>query len=696
MSRIARTGLLCLLLVAATWAVYGQVWRFELVDFDDLSYVAHNPHVSGGLSSQNISWAFTHAYDGYWSPLTWLSYMADTSLFGARSGAYHLTNVAIHAASACLLLVVLIRMTRRPWPSAFVAALFAIHPLHVESVAWVAERKDVLSAFFWFLTIWTYVRYVERPAWTRYAWVIASFACGLMAKPMIVTLPLVLLLLDAWPLERVAVAARQGESQQGRPRKRKEPQPASVRPDGRARMHWGALVLEKAPLFALSLAVSLITIAAQGRAGALPTIDAIPIVTRVANAVVSAGVYLAMMVWPGGLAAIYPYPDSAPIRQAILAAGVIAAISIAVVRARRRAPYLLVGWLWYLVTLLPVLGLIQAGAQARADRYTYVSMVGIAIMVAWGVGDLVRRRPALTRAIAVTACLSLAVYAVLAWRQTQYWRDGETLFRRALSVTHGNYVAYAGLGTVLRSEGRFDDAIEAYGEAIRWAPRFPEAYAGLGETLLAVNRPDEAATALAEAVRLKPTDPNSYLNLGSALSRAGRLDEAAAAFRESIRLEPGTPASHAGLGLVLGRQDQLEDAVREFGEAIRLDPGFADNHFNLAIVLARHGRVGDALPHFREASRLNPASADGHIQLGNALAMQGLMDEAIVELAAGSRIKPGDADVHSNLGIALAARGRFDEAIAELTEAIRLDPNRPELQSNLAYVQARRQEAGKR
>jgi Flp pilus assembly protein TadD len=672
MSRAARTGLVCALLVAATWAIYGQVRGFKLVDFDDLTYVADNPHVTGGLTAGNIAWAFTHAYEGYWSPLTWLSYMTDTSLFGGRPGAYHLTNVALHAASACLLFLVLFRMTRHLWRSAIVAGLFAMHPLHVESVAWVAERKDVLSGFFWFVTLWTYVRYVERPAWGRYALVVVAFACGLMAKPIVVTLPLVLLLVDVWPLERLTRRARKG--------------PVPLR----------ALVLEKVPLAALSIAVGLVTIATQRQAGALAAVDQIPIATRVANAFVSTGVYLVKMAWPSGLAAIYPYPRAAPWGQAALAAIVVAVISLVVLRARRRAPYLAVGWLWYLITLLPVLGLIQAGPQAMADRYTYLSMVGIAIMAAWGVADVVARRPSITRALGVPICLALALCGALAWRQVQYWRDGETLFRRALSVTSGNYVAYTGLGTVLRSEGRLNEAIVAYGKAIQMAHGFHEAYEGLGQALLAAGRPQDAVTALAEAVRLAPGDADSTLNLGSALSQAGRLDEAAAAYREAIRLAPDVQApGHSGLALVLARQGRLEESLREFGEAIRIDPEYADARYNLAMVLAGNGRADEALPHFREAVHLNPASADFHIQLGNTLAMAGQLDEAIVELRTGVRLRPDDPDVRSNLGIALASRGRFDEAIAELREAVRLKPDSPELRSNLAFVEARRQAAGR-
>jgi Flp pilus assembly protein TadD len=620
MSRRARTGLICALLVAATWAVYAQVRHFELVDFDDLSYITDNPHVRTGLSPGNVRWAFTHAYDGYWMPLTWLSYMADRSLFDAQSGAYHLTSVALHAATACVLFLALVRMTRRAWPSAIVTALFAIHPMHVESVAWVAERKDVLSGLFFFLTIWAYARYVERPAWTRYALVVLSFACGLMAKPIVVTLPLVLLLLDVWPLKRPRALG------------------------------------DKVPLFLLAAAVAAITVITQRQAGAVPDVAAIPVSTRTTNALVSAAWYLERIFWPSGLAAIYPYPRVAPVPQAVLAAVVLLAISVAVFRARRNAPYLLVGWLWYLVTLVPVLGLIQAGPQARADRYTYLSMTGMAIMVVWGIAHVTAARRALARPIAATACIILSIYAALAWQQAQYWRDGETVFRRALSVTTGNYVAHTGLAAVLTAQGRYTEGIEAYGDAIRAAPEFPEAYAGLGRVLLASDRAEAAVPALTEAVRLVPRDAVSQSNLATALARMGRLDESNVAYREAVRLAP------------------------DFGTA----------HSGLAINLATQGRIGEATPHFREVSRLSPESADGHFQLGNALAMQGQLDEAIVELTIAARLQPASADIHSNLGIALASRGRFDEAIAELREAIKLEPNRQELRTNLAFVMNRR------
>ncbi|HEX6976217.1 MAG TPA: tetratricopeptide repeat protein [Vicinamibacterales bacterium] len=627
-----RTGLICASLLAATWGIYRQVREFPLVDFDDLSYVTDNAHVTTGLSAANVEWAFTHAYEGYWMPLTWISYMADASVFGGAPGAYHLTNLALHAATGFVVFFALVRLTREPWPSALAAALFAVHPMHVESVAWVAERKDVLSGLFFFLALWAYARYAERPHWTSYALVMLAFACGLMSKPIVVTLPLVLIALDWWPLRRIGRRA----------------------------------LVEKLPLFAMAAAMAVVTVITQQHAGAVAGVSVIPVSTRIANALASTAWYPVRAAWPAGLAAIYPYPTSAPVGAAAIATVMLLVISIGVVRLRHRAPYLLTGWAWYLVTLAPVLGLIQAGPQARADRYSYLSMTGLAIMVIWGIahataGSTQRRETRsasrLTGLLAAIGCVVLGIYAAIAWQQVQYWRDGETLFRRALAVTKGNYVASTGLAAVLASQGRHEEAIAAYTDAVRTAPTFPEAYAGLGRVLLATDRAEAAALALTEAVRLAPRDGVSHANLGTALARTGRIDESSAAYREALRVAPESSLAHSGL---------------------------ANN-------LARQGRLAEATPHFRETARLNPGSAAAHFQLGNALAMQGAFDEAILELTTAARGDPGNAEIHSNLGIALASRGRIDEAVSELREAVRLDPSRPELRANLGFVLKQRQ-----
>ncbi len=673
----ARDLLIYLSLLAATALVFVQVRHFPLVDFDDLLYVTHNPNVTAGLTLESVTWAFTKAYEGYWSPLTWLSYMADVQFFGPASGPHHVTNVLIHAASACLLFALLKRATKVRSLSAGVAMLFAIHPLHVESVAWVAERKDVLSGFFWFLTCWAYLRYVERPAAATYAVVVASFACGLMSKPMIVTLPLVLLLLDAWPLNRLSMVGH-AES-----RGKTVPRP------GVRQVSLVKALLEKAPLAAMAIAVSAVTVVTQRNAGGISSLDVISPLTRVENALVSSIIYLVQMVWPSGLAALYPHPLQIPFWQAAAAALVLAGISILAVRAARTAPYLLVGWLWYLIALLPVLGLVQAGVQARADRYTYVPMVGIGIMVAWGLAALARRAQATRRALAVAACIALSIYGVLAWQQVQYWRNSETLFRRAIAVTTGNYVAHAALGKALRQDGRIDAAIAELRESIRITPMYADAHDALGEALLAEQRANEALPYLAEAVRLSPASAAFLVNFGAALNAVDRVDEAAVSYREAIRLSPDNAEAHSGLGGVLVEQGRFEEAQAEFNDAIRLDPGYAPAHHNLGALLSRTGSGDKAVPQFAEVVRLEPDSAEAHLDLGTILAAQGRMEEAIAELTIAARLKPDDAAVRNNLGGALLVAGQFDAAIVQFTEAIRLRPDMPELKNNLDLAMAR-------
>ena len=671
------------MLLVSIAVVFAEVRHYPLVDFDDLEYVSHNRHVTAGLTLENVVWAFTQSYEGYWSPLTWLSYMADVQFFGPGSGAHHVTNVVIHMASACLLFAFLTRATRVRSLSAVVAMLFAIHPLHVESVAWVAERKDVLSAFFWFLTCWAYLRYVERPAASTYAVVVASFACGLMSKPMIVTLPLVLLLMDAWPLGRLPVGGSAGRTE------KKAPRP------GPYLTSFKKALVEKAPLAAMSIAVASVTFVTQRNAGGISSLDAISSLTRVENALVSCVTYLVKMVWPSQLAALYPHPLHVAFWKAAAAALVLAGISILAVRAVRAAPYLLVGWLWYLIALLPVLGLVQAGVQSRADRYTYVPMVGIAIMVAWGLAALVQRTPTIRRALAVVACVALSVYGVLAWQQVQYWRDSESLFRRAIAVTTGNYVAHAALGKTLRQSGRVDEAIDQLRESIGITPQFAEAHDALGEALLAEQRASEALPHLAEAVRLSPNAPAFRVNLGTALNAVDRVDEAAVSFREALRLSPDDAEAHSGLGGALVEQGRFEEAQTEFEEAIRLDPVYAPAHHNLGALLSRLGNGDSAVIQFSEVVRLEPNSAEAHLDLGTILAAQDRMDEAIAELRIATRLKPDEAAIHNNLGGALLSAGQIDAAIAEFSEAIRLRPDLQQLKDNLEMALAWQRNKGR-
>lgn len=636
--------LICLALLLATLAVYSRVRSFDFVNYDDREYVSENSRVQAGLTSEGFVWAFTSVYDGNWIPLTWLSHMTDCQLFGLRSGPHHLINVLLHALSTLLLFVLLKQLTGSRWRSAFVAFLFALHPLHVESVAWVTERKDVLCAFFWFLTMWGYVRYVERPRLGRYLLVVVSFCLGLMSKSMIITLPFALLLLDVWPLRRLQVGrtAPPAKSKPGA-RSSAAPQPTVA-----------GLLREKAPLFTLSAGMAVVTFVAQRRGGAVVPLQSIPLGTRLENALVSYIAYIAKTLWPTRLAAFYPHPVALPAWQVIAAGMAIAGMSVLALRSARRFPYVLVGWFWYLGTLVPVIGFVQVGMQARADRYTYIPSVGILLILAWGVADVFARWP---RSKAVLAGLSAAVCAtclILTWHQIQYWKDSVSLFQHALDVTADNHVAHNGLGVALEEQGRIDEAVLHYQDAIRIRPAYPEAYANLGEAYLRLGRTEDAITQLTQANRLNPRSPEAHISLGIALNTLGKTD----------------------------------DAITELLEAVRISPDSANAHYNLGRFYAGMGRLPEATAQFYLAVRLQPDNAEAHYNLGNMLASQGNMSEAVVEFTAAIQLKPDYAGARNNLGSALANLGHIDEAIAQFSEAVRLNPDSAEAQRNLEYARS--------
>ncbi|MBZ5495807.1 MAG: tetratricopeptide repeat protein [Acidobacteriia bacterium] len=636
--------LVYILLLLTTLAVYSQVRSYDFVNYDDREYVSENSHVRAGLTWESMVWAFTSDYDGNWLPLTWLSHMADCQLFGLRSGLHHLTNVLFHTLSTLLLFAFLKRMTGSRWRSAFVACLFALHPLHVESVAWVTERKDVLSCFFWFLALWAYLRYVERPRPGRYLIVLVSFCLGLMSKSMIITLPFVLLLLDFWPLRRIRVP---GSTVPGEPKQK-------LRLDLEAKPGVGSVLREKVPFFALSACMAAVTFMVQRRGGAVISLDWIPLGTRLATALISYIVYIAKVFWPWRLAAFYPHPLELPAWQVITAGLAVAGISVLVLRSIRRFPYLAVGWFWYLGTLVPVIGLVQVGMQARADRYTYIPSVGILLMLAWGAADLFERRPRGKYVLAGLATAACAACLILTWFQIQYWKDSASLFQHALRITADNQVAHNGLGVALVEQGKMDDAIWHYQEAIRIRPNYPEAHANLGDVYLRLRRTGEAIQQLSEAIRLNPDSPEARINLGIALGALGKTD----------------------------------DSIAQLLEAVRIWPGSANAHYNLGNVYAGVGRLSEATAQFYQAVRLEPDNAEAHYNLGVTLARQDNMSGAIAEFATAIRLKPDYAGAHNNLGSALANLGRIDEAIAEFSEAVRLSPDSEEARRNLEYARS--------
>jgi tetratricopeptide (TPR) repeat protein len=574
------TVLVSLVLILATSAAYWQVTGHDFVLLDDNEYVYENSHVQSGLTSESIIWAFTTTHAGFKIPLTWLSLMLDFELYGLNAGGYHLTNLLLHLANVLLVFFILKLMTGALWRSAFVAALFALHPLHVESVAWVTERKDVLSTLFWLLTMWAYLGYVERPGVRRYLLITVSFTLGLMAKPMLVTLPFVLLLLDYWPLSRFQVG--QSVDAPGAPVQ------APVKP-GQPMAAVFSLVWEKIPLFALAAVSSVVTFLAQKSAGALIYAETWPIRIRIANALVSYVKYLGKMIWPYPLAVFYPHPGyNLPIWQTAGAGLLLLCISVLVVRWARRYPYLLVGWLWYIGTLVPVIGLVQAGYQAMADRFTYIPLIGLYIIIAWGVAEIVPRWPHRRLYFATLSTTLFLFLIVLTWKQVQNWKNSISLFEHTLEVTSSNWLCHNNLGNAFYIKGRTDDAIKHY----------------------------------LEALRIKPDYAEAHYNLGFALDRKGRTDDAIKHYLEALRIKPDYAKAHNNLGLALDRKGRTDDAIKHYLEALRIKPDYAIAHNNLGIALARKGDIDAALKHFQKAFQINPNFSEARDNLKEALSLQ--------------------------------------------------------------------------
>jgi tetratricopeptide (TPR) repeat protein len=567
-------------LAALTLAVFWPVLHAGFVVFDDGDYVTGNPWVRGGLSWPALRWAFTSVgYAANWHPLAWGSHLVDVSLFGLRPGGHHATSLLVHLAAATSLLLVLRAATGALWRSALVAALFAVHPLHVESVAWVSERKDVLSALLFFLTLGAYLRYARRPGAARYGAVLVAFALALLAKSMVVTLPVVLLAFDWWPLGRLRAAGRD----------------------------WGRLALEKVPLAALAAGAGTLTYLAQSRAGSLAPAGVLPPGARAMNAADAAVLYLRDTVLPSGLAVLYPYPthgwSALPAWRVAVAVALLTGATALALLLRRRAPALAFGWGWYLVVLAPVSGLLHVGVQARADRYTYLPLVGVFLAAAMAPP----RRTAL--AWGPAACAAVLSLAVVARIQAGTWRDSITLFRHAAAVTSNNWQASANLGKALAEAGRKEEAVAAYREALRLLPYLGEERLALGGLLLGLGRPAEAVGELQAGVRTRPDLWWGHLNLADALLALGRQGEAEEEYRRTLALRPRSAPAHNNLGTILFNRGRIEEARLQFAEAARIDPRFAEAHYNLGVTASRLGRPEEASARWEEALRLDPGHA---------------------------------------------------------------------------------------
>ena len=633
-------------LAALALAVFSRTLTFQFVGLDDDSYILRNDWIHAGLTPAGLGWAFTTFREANWHPLTWVSHMIDCSLFGLNPSGHHLSSVVLHAANVVVLFLALRALTTEFWPSAGVAAFFAVHPLRAESVAWVSERKDVLSALFFLLALLAYARYVRGPSVARLALVGGCFLAGLLAKPMVVSLPIILLLLDIWPL-------------------------------GRARSM--RLLWEKAPLAVLAGLSSCMTVWAQAGSGAAANFSEIPLADRLQNALGTLGAYVLSLAWPTGLAAFYPHPSLIPGGASALTAAawkgaaVVVALAVLAWIVRKRRPYIGVGWLWYLIMLLPVLGIFQVGMQARADRYTYLPTIGILMAVVWGARDLLTAKPRLRPAAVVLSVAGLLALACAGYAQAGIWRDTATLYEHTLAVTDGNFVAHNNLGLYYFEGG--------------------ERAADRGDTRGAQAQVQSAREQLEEAVRIRPDYALARSNLAIVLERQGDWAGAEREYRAAIRISPRLSAAHCNLGNLLFERGDLAGASASFRDALRIDPADLEARKALGQALAQHGEPDAAILELRQALARAPRDAQLLNSLGILYARRGDPKAASAHFESALLADPNSAEAHNNLGLILAGGGRATEAEAHYRSALELRPDYFDARFNLALLLKRRGDA---
>ncbi len=656
----------------AALAVFLPVVGLDFTNYDDPDYVTH-PRIQAGLTWESVSWAFTHAHSGNWHPLTSISHMLDCQLYGLKPAGHHLTNLLFHTTNSLLLFLLLRGLTGAVWRSACVAALFALHPLHVESVAWVAERKDVLSAFFGLLSLLAYARYtqeaasplaphcsrmIHHPRSFFYLLALAFFTMGLMSKPMLVTWPCAMLLLDYWPLRRFQLATL-----------------------------W-RLVVEKLPFFALSAASCVVTFAVQKAWGAVVPLEHVPLGLRVLNALVCYFGYIWKMVWPTDLAVIYPYVRNWPPGHVLVSLLVLGAITFLAFRQRKARPFLLVGWAWYLGTLVPVIGLVQVGNQAIADRYTYLPAIGLFLMLVWGIAEIIGGRPGRRAVAALLATAMLTACSLLTQTQVMVWQNTETLFQHALAVTTNNFVAYNSLGFYFSAQREADEAKRYFRAALAVNPACQFAWEGLASVLIEQGKLDEAISDCQAALQLNPGMAEAHSTLGLALMKQGKTNEAVGQYSEAIRLRPDFAPAHYNLANALATQGQIEQARKHYQESLRSDPSSPDTHNNLAYMLAREGKLDQAVSQFKAALALRPALWNAHYGLADALDKQRKYDAAAKEFSEVLRLKPDHAQAHYRLAVTLNRTGKIIEAIQHYRETLRRLPDFAPALDRLAWILA--------
>lgn len=649
---------ICIFLALIIGIVFGQTRHFGFLFVDDGTYVYNNPMVTQGLTWPGFVSAFDYKTSDNWVPLTTLSHMLDWQLFEADPAGHHLMNVLFHALTAILLFLVLNEMTSRLWPSALAATVFAIHPLRAESVAWVSERKDVLCGVFFMLTLWTYARYARNDkSWRLYVTTLLFSALALMAKPMVVTLPIVLLLLDYWPLNRFE---------------------KNILP---------RLIIEKIPIALLSMATCVLTVLSQQ--APIQGMEKIPFGLRVENTAVSYVAYLWQSICPSRLLFLYPYPLSGfPVWEVSAAILFLAAASLAAFYWRTKYPYLWVGWLWYIVMLVPVIGLVQVGAQARADRYMYLPEIGLGVMMIWFIADISRGWPERLALLGGPIVVGVAILMNSAMNQVSYWQSDESVLNHTLALSPSNYWASVTLGIYHMHQGRLDDAISELNQAIADNPDNAIAYSTMGDTMLRAGRVDDAIVQYHKALKINPNDILDHSDLGYALVQKRQYDDAIAECGKALNLDSHNADANFNLGLAFHGKGQNDEAITHYQEAVRLQPGYVMAHYNLAMLLAAHSHLDEAAQQFQTVIQLNPDYTNAYGNLANVLMGQGKLDEAIAQYQNTVELAPGSAQAHFRFGQALEKKGRTSDAIAQFRLTLQLNPNHQDAKTQLRNLGA--------
>ena len=643
-------------IISVTFSLYFQVHQFEFVGFDDNEYVYENPHVTSGINFENIRWALTAFHSNNWHPLTWISHMVDCRIFGLNPGWHHLVNLFFHISNSVLLFIIFRRMSGRLWQSAFVAAVFAVHPLHVESVAWVSERKDVLSTFFGLLTILSYAWYVGKQNFKRYSLVISFFILGLLSKPMLVTLPFVLLLLDYWPLRRFHFQKEAEGSRQNF---------FNIK-------HIN--IIEKIPLFVIAAASSIMTFFAQKAGAVMVSLAFIPIETRVANAITSYVSYIVRLFVPLNLSCIYPHPLVISWEKLLLSVTLLMIISAFAIKNIKKAPYFIVGWLWFLGTLVPVIGLVQVGMQSMADRYMYIPSIGLLLIISWGASEIIQKKKAAKKVSETVAIIGIILMVIISWKQIAYWENSEKLFKRALQVTDNNYIAHHKLGAYFSTQGREENAIKNYLKSIQIDPGFHDSYFNLGLLYYHQGEMEKAVSNLLKAAAIKPDYADTYSILGAAFFQKKDYEKAEENYLKEVKIAPDRIDANFNVGAVYLCLDKIDEAIAFFKKTIDLRPDFVNGYHYLGLSFDKKGQGEKALEYYQIALGIKPDSMKIRFLVAKKMMEQKKFAKAADQYSSILRLNPNNANAMHKKGVALSKLGDIDNAIKYYSKAIKLEP----------------------